>query len=149
MNINYIIIPLLTVNIMFTAYVAQKVLYVNNKDATINEEHYGECEEQVYFAADKYQETNAKSKKARLWQLRAELQAVMPPNINIKILESYNYDADRMYEEYVKPRVEELTRLDAELNPTKASAKTTERTRIVRELGPPREPRSPRPLRNR
>jgi len=76
----------------------------------------------------------AKSGYARLLQLRAELKAAQPPNT--KILESYNYDADRMYEEYVKPRVEELEKLDAELNPPKAPSKSAEGSRSPIKVAP-------------
>jgi hypothetical protein len=144
MNLNYIIIPLLTVNIFFTAYIAQKFLYIDNKDITINEEQYGECEEQKSITLDKYQEDKVKSKTARLWQLRAEIKSVMSPNINLSVLESYNYDRHRVYEEYVKPRVEELKKLDAELNPTKAPSKSIEGQRPPRPVRPPRATRPPR-----
>jgi len=48
MNINYLTIPLLSLNIIFSAFVAQKVFYVNSVDVvTKNEETQGECEIEV------------------------------------------------------------------------------------------------------
>jgi len=44
MNINYLTIPLLSLNIILSAFVAQKVFYVNSVDVvTENEETQGEC----------------------------------------------------------------------------------------------------------